>query len=724
MSIYITQELPQDEQRRTIYYFCSGQQEQRNSATAVLRGLIWQLTYLCPKLTTQLVPLFDPPERGRATLESEETLWNLFTTLAGQVTNKLYCLIDGMDECDEDSTYWLASKLLELKGDHEAGDIRVVILSRDIPAFGTDITHIELDPDYRANISADVELFVRNRLQPLFQQLSLSFDFRDAVVHTLLAKPEGTFLGVGFVIAELSQKKTRTQIERALYRLPKGLPAFYATMLYRIEPVNRHNSIQLLTWLALSFKPLSLKTFADILECRGTASIGEEEATLDEIAVCAPIITVQAEEIGFVHLSARDYLLRPDNDPDPLLESFRVVPEAAHLLIARRCLKSLERGSWLQYYALTNWPKHAERCVTKHLIELEESFFAELSCTRDSWWHKFSMNFRGLPQTSPSRLHIACFLGLKSWVQIILTQRSDQSASPEEVLLNAQCSIGWLPLDYAADGGNVEVAKFLLEATPDSTLMLEANEAVLRRAVLAERSAAVRLLLAQGLNSSSRDTQGTSLLHHAVRLGNKTIVELLLGYGADLCATDAQKLLPLHEACLSGHETLAKSLLEAGADVRDAVVDAKDKHGRTAMHILLAKGVPDGRCERSTISTASKLRQQCLRLLLDYGADPDTQNGDGDSALHVACSKGILSAVALLIDRRANEELLNANQQTPREIAEFEGYRRIAEYLDDWGAKGSRISTSHPGILEFEIDEGLALDAYPMRRVQKPQRKG
>lgn len=388
---------------------------------------------------------------------------------------------------------------------------------------------------------------------------------RADVVRALLGKCEGTFLWVGFVMRELSRKRTKSQVQQVVHQLPKGLPAFYSRMLGQIDYSSRHKSVQLLTWLAMSFKPLSLRAYADILECEATDSFALEEATCDEIAICAPMVIFEGQEIKFVHQSAEDYLLRPEPKDDTTSESFCIHSTAAHLIMAQKCLQALARGSWLQYYSLTNWPKHAQRCPANDLFEREHWVFAEVSDTRDSWWHKYSMNFRGIPQAAPPQLHIACYIGLDSWVSTIMANLQG-SAGSSDAMLDAPCPTGWLPLDYAAEGGHDGIVELLLERSSSKERMQRMGQDALTRAVLSEREISVRLLLRHSFNPDVQDIGGRTLFHHAVIMEHWNIVDLLLSHGANPSVAYHQVVQPLHKAYSSGRETLLRRMLEAGAD--------------------------------------------------------------------------------------------------------------------------------------------------------------
>lgn len=77
ITVFLTQYLALNTDKSMVYYFCTGQDAKRNNACSVLRGLLWQTLTNHTHLTQHIVSYFEPPERGQATLSSEETLWQL-----------------------------------------------------------------------------------------------------------------------------------------------------------------------------------------------------------------------------------------------------------------------------------------------------------------------------------------------------------------------------------------------------------------------------------------------------------------------------------------------------------------------------------------------------------------------------------------------------------------------------------------------------------------------
>lgn len=78
ISIFLSEYL---ETEKCIYYFCIAADAQRNTATAVLRGLLWQLNDQNPELRLKLEAWFLNKRHAEQMLLSAETLWKILVDL-------------------------------------------------------------------------------------------------------------------------------------------------------------------------------------------------------------------------------------------------------------------------------------------------------------------------------------------------------------------------------------------------------------------------------------------------------------------------------------------------------------------------------------------------------------------------------------------------------------------------------------------------------------------
>ena len=144
----------------------------------------------------------------------------------------------------------------------------------------------------------------------------------------------------------------------------------------------------------------------------------------------------------------------------------------------------------------------------------------------------------------------------------------------------------------------------------------------------------VTLLLNNGADPNVVDKTYSSPLYLVCERGETKIAKLLLSHGANpnMEATDKY---PIHAACSGQHYDLLKLLLEHKTDVA-----VRDKRGKTALHYAVGSGYHHS-------------ANACLQLLLDGGADVNVMSKDGETPFSVACSKGLTSAVAQMLEHGA-----------------------------------------------------------------------
>lgn len=171
----------------------------------------------------------------------------------------------------------------------------------------------------------------------------------------------------------------------------------------------------------------------------------------------------------------------------------------------------------------------------------------------------------------------------------------------------------------------------------------------------------VQFLLHHGADVNRVNAEGESVLHLVMLAaianpGNHTLQKaaLLINYGADVNAADTEGCTPVMYAATKDHleEPLVQLLCAAGAELQHT-----DINGETALmtaaassrtQILKQLGVNITTLSLQDFSGCSALHH-CLSdevdnpqqsvaasLLLDMGADPLTQDGEGCNALHLA----------------------------------------------------------------------------------------
>jgi ankyrin repeat protein len=566
---------------------------------------------------------------------------------------------------------------------------------------------------------------------------------RKRVEDALLARAQGTFLWVGFVVAELSKKSTWTDIIKTLDGLPSGLPAIYGRMLLRTPLSRRPVVVKILRWVTMAVIPLTLEELAAAVQVQSAAAdagLSSDQAILDHLTWCGPILKIHQREVSLIHQSAKDYLLRETPDPDPVLEAFRIKGEEAHAELTEACLECLERSelqhsavdlagdptvqqrSPLLKYAALHWAGHAKHASThaNDVLRLSRPFLRKRSRVRLNWWmyrerKTNRWGFWGDPVPLSMWndfpvLHMASYFGICLLVRRLLPRKVPFFASG----VNAKKGIGRTAMTLAVSGGHEDVVRLLLKRGADvDTMDLEQSAAKGYEAV-------VRLLLSRGV------TDIGEALAYAVARGHETTVQLLLDFATKKKLAIVDRVL-LIRAVLGGNEAVVKLLLDSGINTggkeemdaaavlaaqsgQEAVVrlllnyapkadlatrDSKLVElavltgGETAVRVLLDCGINMGTEEMNAavVLAARRGQEAVVQLLLDRGADMNSRSSCGETALMEAVRAGNEVLVRLLLTHGVNVNLTNGDGETALGIARAEGHEAVMRLLLSSGAE-------------------------------------
>jgi ankyrin repeat protein len=162
------------------------------------------------------------------------------------------------------------------------------------------------------------------------------------------------------------------------------------------------------------------------------------------------------------------------------------------------------------------------------------------------------------------------------------------------------------------------------------------NEMSLRRAAKRGDLETVRRLAGKGIDVNARSEAEKTALMAAAEKGRLEVARFLTEHGADINAPDSWGFSALVRALKNGHWDVARLLVEKGADVNSKPTE---QHSFTQTPFTMAASFGD---------------PGMLQFLLDHGADIETVNGDGKTALLIVAEIGCVDCVRLLIDRGAD----------------------------------------------------------------------
>ncbi|XP_011500154.1 PREDICTED: serine/threonine-protein phosphatase 6 regulatory ankyrin repeat subunit B-like [Ceratosolen solmsi marchali] len=257
---------------------------------------------------------------------------------------------------------------------------------------------------------------------------------------------------------------------------------------------------------------------------------------------------------------------------------------------------------------------------------------------------------------------------LKTLEKVSQNQQEDVTFAPLAGLIDAQT--GMTPLMYAVKDNRTAFLDRMIELGADIGARNNDNYNALHISAMFSREDVVKLLLSKrGVDPYAPGGPRQQTAVHLVasrQTGTATSIlrVLLAAAGRDIrLKADGKGKIPLLLAVEAGNQSMCRELLSQQAPDQ---LKATTPSGDTALHLAARRRDVD-----------------MVRILVDYGASVDMQNGTGQTALHIASAEGDETLVKYFYGVRASAAITDDLDRTPMHLAAENGHASIIELLAD-----------------------------------------
>lgn len=665
------------------YFFFQNGDERRMYAANALSAILHQL--FSQGSTAGLISHAIPSYKryGKCLAQNFPGLWSILMFCATSPdSGNIVCILDGLDECHEDSREQLTDKLKDI---HRWGRVvgaplprlKFLITSRQLIGLRASsetrfapIAYVRFHGDYEAaQLSNDINLVIDARIDESARRFNE--DDRRNIAQRLKSMKRRTHLWLHLVLDIIehspSEYATRSDVETLFTDLPSEISEAYEKILDRSQiPLYTEALLEIVLAAARPLtldeanvaSTLALAKKGFIFDAALEAKIGPRE-NFESIVenLCGSFIRVRDSKLLLVHTTAREFLTGRNVKGK---WQRRVDLSTSHARMLFVCLDYLSypdaqmpageiRAKFpFAQYSAQYWIGHAKHVETwEDAQEAILDFFLREERTYRVWstlfnpekpWDENPRQSRGMLPP----LYCATVASLQNISELLLEEGVD---------VNSEGGKYGTALQAASAMNHRSWVRLLLKRGADPNARGGLHGTALRASSYGGFKYVTQLLLKYGADVNAQGSGFGNALQAASDAGKVGVMELLLNQGADPNVQGGYFGNGLQAASYWASEKVVKLLLKQQADVNaqggeygNALQAAIVSGSERIMHLLLERGAninAQGGYFGNALQAASFYgRKEVVRLLLKRGADVNTQGGYYGNALQAACYMG------------------------------------------------------------------------------------
>jgi ankyrin repeat protein len=648
---------------RAILYFKFDKYDiRRNSIGAMANSFLLQILSQIRESPNDVMPDIEPPDFSDCWTDKDAFFFLEKLMRDVSTTGHIHWIIDGLDQCDDTSSWFFSMVSDMVKNSEQHFKILVTTVDdnqiREALSEFPSIDLREHPPTADIIESSALEFMTElGYVRPQYRHVEQ--DIRQLLNscgdYDLLRR----LLFEWLVVAPCPS--TKSALERELKSLSPLSPAkIFEKCLDAVPERSRPWARKVLMWMLLSFRPLTTDELGSALSLEASMDSVPEKETYEDLmwdikSCLGPLIFLENGQVHFSHPVARDLLAisnaasekeRPWYAWNSLEEGHREITEACAnyltlsstqdkiLAACRTCpvdQQIFENASDITSYALEFWPFHYRRGYSSVPPKLKsasvESLFNDETALQ-RWaaarWYLSNPHIRS-DRLYLSNLPILASIGDKDLLEACM-----ESQEPDERDI-------YQALVEASRCGQNDAVDFLLQE-------LSANENVCLDAITAAARSAecqtLDILLAYATKKLHITKWPSILTSRLAYLGSSEHLKTILQAGADANSTDPDCSPPLHCAIIRDDTAAFDTLIEHGAD--PAVINSNW-------------------VDTPSIVVAAKYGRAKIIDRLAKTTLVDAQDKKGRTALWYAGGRGHHAVFQALVKAGANTEVLTAN---------------------------------------------------------------